>query len=396
MAVSQSVLKGGIAKGFKGSRMRNILVVFQFAISIMLIIGTLVIYSQLNYIRNKDLGFNRQQVLVIKNTRVLNTQIKAFKDELQKINGVTGVTVTGYMPVNGNRNNDAYFTSPVMDARTAISLQTWYVDKDYIPTFDMKLIKGRNFSEQFSTDSGAIVINEAASLFLGANGQVNKTLYSLTDIKVKTLVQRHIIGIIKNFNFNSLRDVITPLALFLGKDNGSIAVRVNNGNIPNALAQVKSKWESFAPSQSFDYAFMDEEFNSLYDTEQRTGKIFISFAILAIVIACLGLFGLAAYAAEQRIREIGIRKVLGATATTIVSMLSTDFLKLVIIAAIIAFPLAWWVMHKWLQDFAYRVGISWWIFALAGIAALFIALITVCYQALKAALTNPVKSLRTE
>jgi putative ABC transport system permease protein len=190
--------------------------------------------------------------------------------------------------------------------------------------------------------------------------------------------------------------VVTPLALFYGKDNGGISVRINSANITNVVAQIKNKWKTMAPSQPFDYSFMDEDFNKLYTTEQRMGEIFITFAALAILIACLGLFGLVTYAAEQRVREIGIRKVLGASVSNIAGMLSADFLKLVIISTAIAFPVAWWAMHKWLESFAYRISISWWIFIIAGIAAILIALITVSFQAIKAAVANPVKSLRTE
>jgi putative ABC transport system permease protein len=190
--------------------------------------------------------------------------------------------------------------------------------------------------------------------------------------------------------------VITPLALKLGKDNGNISVRISSTNIPNVLAQIKNKWKAIAPSQPFDYSFMDEDFNKLYTTEQRTGQIFITFAVLAILIACLGLFGLVTYAAEQRIKEIGIRKVLGANVANVVGMISKDFLKLILISAAIAFPLAWFAMNKWLQDFAYRINISWWIFFVAGLLAVTIALATISFQAIKAAIANPVKSLRTE
>ena len=275
-------------------------------------------------------------------------------------------------------------------------MQSWTVDENYIPTLGLKIAQGRNFSQQFLTDSTGIIINEAAAKFLATKNLLNKKIYTIKDIQSKGLIDFHIIGIVKNFNFSSLRDVVTPLALFLGKDNGNISVRISSGDVPNAVAQIKNKWKTMAPSHPFDYSFMDDDFNKLYTAEQRTGNIFITFAILAILIACLGLFGLVTYAAEQRIREIGIRKVLGASVSNVAGMLSSDFLKLVIISAAIAFPIAWWAMNKWLQGFAYRVNISWWVFAIAGILALLIALITVSFQAIKAALANPVKSLRTE
>ena len=390
------VLKGKLAKGFKRSWLRNSLVVFQFVISIVLIFGTIVIYNQLNYIHNKDIGFNRNQVVIINHANTLGNQAETFKNELLQVSGVQSATMSGYLPVNYGRNSNTYFTSPTLDPTTGINVQAWTVDENYVPTLGLKIAEGRNFSQQFLTDSTGVIINEAAAKFLATKNLLNKKIYTIKDIQSKELIDFHIIGIVKNFNFSSLRDVVTPLALFLGKDNGNISVRISSGDISNAVAQIKNKWKAMAPSQPFDYSFMDDDFNKLYTTEQRTGNIFITFAVLAILIACLGLFGLVTYAAEQRIREIGIRKVLGASVSNIAGMLSTDFLQLVIISAAIAFPLAWWAMNKWLQGFAYRVNISWWAFAIAGILALLIALITVSFQAIKAAIANPVKSLRTE
>jgi putative ABC transport system permease protein len=390
------VLKGTLAGGFKRSWLRNSLVIFQFTVSIILIFGTLVIYNQLNYIYNKDIGFNRGQVITIDNTSSLGGEALTFKHEVLRISAVKNATLSGYLPVNFNRSNDAFFTSPALDQKTAISMQNWFVDEDYIPTLGMKILEGRNFSKEFSTDSSGIVINEAAAKFLATKDLLNKKLYNFKDINTKALNEYHIIGIMKNFNFSSLRDVITPLAFKLGEDNGNISVRIASSNVENVIAQIKTKWQSMAPGQPFSYTFMDDDFNNLYNSEQRTAKIFISFAILAILIACLGLFGLITYAAEQRVKEIGIRKVLGASVGNISGMLSKDFLKLVLISAAIAFPVAWWAMHKWLEDFAYRVSIGWWVFAIAGVLALIIALATVSFQAIKAALANPVRSLRTE
>ncbi len=390
------VLKGKMAAGFKRSWLRNALVVFQFVISIVLIFGTVVIYNQLNYIHNKDIGFNRNQVIIIDHTNALGDQVTSFKNELLQISGVQNATMSGYLPVNYNRNSNTYFTSPALEPSTAISMQAWAVDENYIPTLGLKIMQGRNFSQQFPTDSTGVIINEAAAKFLATKNFLNKKLYALKDNQTKDQTSFHIIGIIKNFNFSSLRDVVTPLALFPGKDNGGISVRITSTNVSNLVAQIKNKWKSMAPSQPFDYSFMDEDFNKLYTTEQRTGHIFITFAALAILIACLGLFGLVTYAAEQRVREIGVRKVLGASVSNIAGMLSKNFLKLVIISIVIATPVAYWAMNKWLQNFAYRINISWWMFVIAGAAALMIALLTVSFQAIKAAIANPVKSLRSE
>jgi putative ABC transport system permease protein len=390
------VLKGTLAGGFKRSWLRNALVVFQFAVSIILIFGTIVIYNQLNYIQSKDIGFNRSQVITINNTSSLGNKAMTFRNELLRIGSVKNATISGYLPVNYYRSNDAFFTSPALDQKTAISMQNWLVDENYVPTLDIKILQGRSFSTDYATDSTGIIINEAAAKFLATKDLLNKKLYNFRDINTKALNEYHIIGVMKNFNFSSLRDMITPLALKLGQDNANISVRIASPDITNVIAQIKDKWQSMAPGQPFSYSFMDEDFNNLYASEQRTGKIFITFAVIAIVIACLGLFGLITYAAEQRVKEIGIRKVLGASIGNIAGMLSKDFLKLIIIASVIAFPLAWWSMNKWLQDFAYRENISWWVFVIAGVVALFIALITISFQSVKAAIANPVESLRTE
>jgi putative ABC transport system permease protein len=391
-----AVLKGKLSTGFKRSWLRNALVVFQFVISIVLIFGTVVIYNQLNYIHKKDIGFNRNQVMTINHTDALGSQAMTFRNELLQVSGIQNATMSGYLPVNYSRSNNAYFTSPTLDPKTGISMQSWTVDENYISTLGIKLLQGRNFSSQFVTDSTAIIINEAAANFLATKDLQNKKLYTINDIQTKSLLEYHIIGVVKNFNFSSLREVVTPLAFFLGKDNGNISVRISSANMPNVVAQIKNKWKAIAPAQPFDYSFMNEDFNRWYTTEQRMGQIFITFAVLAIVIACLGLFGLITYAAEQRVREIGIRKVLGASVNNIAKLLSIDFLKLVLISSVIAFPIAWWAMHKWLEDFAYRVSISWWIFFVSGILALLIAVLTVGFQAIKAGVANPVKSLRTE
>jgi putative ABC transport system permease protein len=390
------VLKGKLAGGFKRSWLRSSLVVFQFVISIALIFGTVIIYSQLDYIHRKDIGFNRNQVITINNTSALGDQAQTFRDELLKISGIQNATMSGFLPVNYVRRNNAFFTSPALDPGTGMSMQAWVVDENYVPTLGIKILQGRNFSRQFLTDSTAIVINEAAAKFLSTKELINKKLYTINDIKTKTQSQYHIIGIMGNFNFSSLRQVVTPLALFLGKQNGNITVRMNSNHIPGVLAEIKNKWKTISASQPFGFSFMDEDFNKLYTTEQRTGQIFITFAILAILIACLGLFGLITYAAEQRTKEIGIRKVLGANVSHIVQMISRDFLKLVVIASLIAFPLAWWSMRKWLQDFAYRVDISWWAFTLAGFITVLIAILTISFQTIRAATANPVGSLRSE
>lgn len=391
------VIKGKLAAGFKTSWLRSSLVVFQFAISIVLIIATMVIYKQLHFIQSHKPGFNREQVAIIHNSGPLAGKAQVFREEIVKLAGVENATVTGYLPTDSWRNDNPVFADPTLDQKRAVSMQTWDVDDQYIPTLGMELIAGRNFSKQFPTDSSGIIINEAAAKMYGFDDPIGKNLYFIRDINhpenVSTL---HIVGIVKDFNFSSLRQYVSPLALMLGENHGNVALRIKSKDIPHLITQIEKTYKAISPGAPFDLTFMDEDFNNQYRTEQRMGAIAISFSVLAILIACLGLFGLAAYAAEQRTKEIGIRKVLGATVSNITAMLSKDFLKLVIVAAVIAFPLAWWVMYSWLQDFAYRTHISWWVFIMAGTLAALIAIVTVSFQTIKAAIMNPVKSLRTE
>lgn len=388
------VLKGHLSQGFKGSAIRNTLVVFQFSISIILMIGTVVIFNQLNYIRNKNLGFNKDHVLVLQNTYAVNTH--AFRDELLQMPGVKGATVTGFLPINGNRSEGGFVASPVFDGKNFTIMQQWAVDESYIPTLQIQLKSGRNFSPEYHSDSDAVVINETAAKLFGIGQPLNKKLYLIKDLTTGKLVPNTVIGVISNFNFNSLHELVTPLVLKLQPDNGSIAVRINTPNIAELLLQISAKWKTMAPSQPFSYSFLDEEFNKQYKAEQRTGSISLIFSVLAILIACLGLFGLITYAAEQRIKEIGIRKVLGAAVPDIVNLLSRDFVKLIVISLCIASPFAWWIMSRWLQDFAYRINISWWIFVATGLLVLAITLATSMFQTVKAAIANPVKSLKAD
>jgi putative ABC transport system permease protein len=391
------VLKGKLASGFKGGRLRSFLVVFQFAISLFLITSTLVVYQQIKYIQSRDLGYSRDHVLVVHNTESLGSQASSFKQEIKQLSGVDNATLTSALPTADFGNATSFFEDRALDQKRAVHSQRWSVDEDYLGTLGIKLKSGRNFSRQMPTDSTAVIINEAAAKLLSYANPLNQPVYAPGDNFLKKIITYHIIGVIKDFNFRSLRQNTTPLALILDNDRGALSIRLRAGaNIPALLEQVRDKWKELSPNQEFAYSFMEEDFDGLYRAEQRMGKIFISFSSLAILIACLGLFGLVAYAAEQRTREIGIRKVLGAGVSSIVRMLSKDFIRLVLLAILIASPLAWLAMHKWLQGFAYRIEISWWVFIVAGVIALLIALLTVCFQTLKAAMANPVNSLKTE
>jgi putative ABC transport system permease protein len=392
-----SVLKGKLTTRNKGSYLRNGLVVFQFFSSAFLIICTIAIYRQLHFIQNKNLGFNREQVLVINDTNLLGNGLESFKNELLQLKETKSATISGFLPTPSYRNNNSFWPEGELNAEKGISMQFWEVGHDYTKTLGMQLLQGRDFDKNMSTDSTALIINESATKIFGYKNPIGKKLFMYADIQTKRMVAFTIIGVVKNFNFESLRENVGAMSMCLSpKSYGMISIRLQTDNVKEAIAKIESKWKSRVGASPLNYHFLDEAFDSMYRSEQRIGKIFISFAILAILIACLGLFGLATFTAEQRIKEIGIRKVLGATVTQIVQLLSIDFLRLVIWGIVIASPIAYWAINKWLQDFAYRVEISWWIFALAGALAVLIALLTVSYQAIKAAVANPVKSLRTE
>jgi putative ABC transport system permease protein len=390
-----AVLKGKLSGGAKKSTVRNVLVVFQFATCIFLVIGTLVVYNQLNFIQSKKLGFNKDQVLMVDDANELRSGAVAFKNEVLKLSGVTSGTLSPYLPVISWRNDNTLSREPTLDSKSGMNMQVWDVDADYAKTIGIEVVQGRFFSKDFPTDSSGVVINESTAAWVGSGDVVGKKIYSF-DNHNNEPTPLTILGVVKNFHFESLKQTIGPLIFKLGRQNAIASFKVNTANIKDLVSQVEKKWNAMAPGRPFRYRFMDESFNNMYRGEQRVGRIAFTFAILAILIACLGLFGLATYMAEQRTKEIGIRKVLGASVQGLISLLSVDFLKLVLISFVFAAPAAWFFMNRWLQDFAYRINIAWWIFVVAGTLALIIALLTVSFQAVKAALANPVKSLRTE
>ena len=389
------VLKGKIAAGFKSSWLRSTLVVLQFTISIGLIIGTIVIYRQLNYIRSRGIGYNRDQVLIIHNAYTAGDPVTTFRKELITLAGVSNATLSGDLPSTGSGyNQDGWFRDASLDTKRVVVLTHMNVDANFIPTLGMQMAKGRNFSPDFPTDTMGILLNESAVQLLGMKEPLDQVLYRPGD-SMKPMAF-HIVGVVKDFNYSSMHDKVGPAVINLSGYYKNLAVRLKPGSIPSVIHQIEAKWQHMAPGLPFTYTFMDNDFNNLYHADQQTGQLFISFAVFAILIACLGLFGLVTYAAEQRRKEIGIRKVLGARVTGLVSILSKDFAKLLLIASLIAFPLAWWGMSQWLQSFAYRTPISWWIFVVAGATAILIAGLTVSFQTIRAAVANPVKSLRSE
>lgn len=391
------VLKGTLTMGAKGGYFRNVLVVFQFATSIMLIIGTMVVYQQLAYIQTKNLGFNKDQVLIVENTWVLENRAAAFKNEVLQMAGVHTGTFSGFLPINDSyRNNQSFSKEAVMNSKSGFNMQRWQIDYDYLKTLGMELVAGRNFSSAFGGDSSAVIINETTANMLGYEDPVGKKLYQVGDYNSGAVNGLEIIGVVKNFHFESMHQQIGPLCMVLKNHSRMASFKVDAAKIPALLAGIEAKWTAMASGMPFSYRFLDDDFDQMYRAEQQVGQITLIFTVLAIVVACLGLFGLSTFIAERRAKEIGIRKVLGASVEGLVQLLSKDFLRLVLIAFLIASPIAWWAMHHWLQDFAYRIALSWWIFAGAGVLALIIALATVSVQAIKAAMAKPVKNLRTE
>ncbi len=390
------VLNGSGKSNMGGGKIRNSLVVFQFAISVFLIVGTLVVFQQLNYIQGKDLGYAKNQIVLINDTYAAGGKVRAFKEEITQLGQVANASLSDYLPTPSARSNSSLFREGAMEQENAIQTQVWEVDHDYINTLNMELVAGRDFNPQFAADSTGVIINEAMLPILGVKAEEALGIRITGDLDLEEKVFYTIIGVVKNFHYESLRENIGALSLFLDNSTGTLAVKLEAGDFSNTLASIESIWNKIAPGQPFSYRFMDDSFNSTYEAEQNLGKIFMVFTILSILIACLGLFGLAAFNAQKRTKEIGVRKVLGASVAQISYRLTTDFLKMVGVAILISLPIGWYVMNKWLEDFSYRIEISWWVLALAGLLAIAIAILTVSYQSIKAAIVNPVKSLRTE
>jgi putative ABC transport system permease protein len=400
-----AVLKGAITGpsaglgrlAFGSTRLRSGLVVFQFMMSVLLIIGTLVVYRQMTYIQTRNLGFNREQVLTVFGADVMGKQAETFRQQVLQLPGVVAGSVSGYLPTPSDRSNTTFFPDGQIDQSKAVTMQSWRVDYDYTTTLGLQMAQGRAFSQAFGADSAGVVLNETAAKLLGGN-VIGKRLDMYVDVVKKLTKTYMVVGVVKNFHYESLRQEVGGLALLLN-DGPSTAVSFRlaaGGNSGTLVRQIEAKWKAIAPGESFTYGFMDDSFEQMYRTEQRIGTLTLTFAGLAILIACLGLFGLAAFTAQQRTKEIGVRKVLGASVPSLIALLSKDFLKLVLIAILLASPLAGYVMQHWLDGFAYRVELEWWVFALAGTLAVSIALLTVSFQSVKAALMNPVKSLRSE
>ncbi|MGB8191124.1 MAG: FtsX-like permease family protein [Chitinophagaceae bacterium] len=400
------LLKNKVNTGKGHLSLRRGLVVFQFALSIIMIVCTLIVHQQLKYVNSKDMGFNKEQLLVVDiNSGAVRRGAETIKTEYQKLAGVKSVSVTSRVPGEWKVLPKVKVKA---DGKEAEGESMYYiaVDDQFLQTFQVSMIKGRNFSAAGLSDSSAVLLNESAAQMLGITEPTEQPIeipsvdFSGNVSPLQQPFRARVIGIVKDFNFRSLREKIAPMVLGYQRNPvhniDYFTARVESGNMEALLKQMEGVLHKIDASHLFEYNFLDKQWDLFYREDAKRQVIFMGVALLTILIACLGLLGLATYAAEQRIKEIGIRKVLGASVTSIVSMLSKDFLKLVLVAAAIAFPVAWWAMSTWLQDFAYRTQIHWWVFLLAGIGALVIALCTVSFQAIRAAVANPVKSLRTE
>lgn len=391
-----SLLKSKINIGKGEISIRKVLVVAQFSLSIIMIVATIIVYLQMKYVNKKDMGFNKEQLLVVDiNSGKIRKGAETIKSEFGRLAGVQSVSVSSRVPGEwkdipklkvknrgaADMGDDMYFLG---------------VDERFLETYQISLAKGRNFGNESGADSSSVIINETAAKQLG----ITEPLEQLVELPGDELFAARVIGIVKDFNFQSLRQPLAPMVLGFQKNPVQsidyFTAKIDTKNTEETLRRMNEVLRSIDENHLFEYHFLDNQWDLFYRGDKIRETIFIIVAILTILIACLGLFGLATYAAEQRIKEIGIRKVLGASVGSIVSMLSKDFLKLVIVAAVLAFPVAGWAMHQWLQDFAYHIDVHWWVFLIAGSIAISIALLTISFQAIKAAIANPVKSLRTE
>lgn len=383
------VLKGKLSRGSKAAEMRSTMVVFQFATSMVLIVSAFTVYYQMQYILHKDLGFDKEQVVMIHGTNTLGDQLDAFKEELLRVPEVNSASVSNSFPVSGTkRDQNTFWIEGRKKLDPATGAQFWRTDEDYLATLDIALAEGRNFSRDIASDTAAIIINRTMAKRLGLENPIGQ--------RIENWGKWTVIGMVEDFHFESMKGEIGAVAFALGNFGSIMATEVATENMDATLASITGIWNRFMPNQPIRYTFLDETFARMYTDVQRTGNVFAACAGLAIIIACLGLFGLATFMAEQRSKEVSIRKVLGASLSSLYQLLTVNFLKLILLSLVIATPIAWYLMRKWLQDYEYRIDISWWFFALPGLIIIGIALFTVSRQALRLAFSNPVDHLRGE
>ena len=395
------VLRGKFKSGKQGRFLRSGLVVFQFSISVILIICTLVVNKQMHYMTSEKLGFQKEQTLIIERTDLLGENTRAFKNEIKNIKGVTSVTSTTALPGQQNYFGSSWAT--LENRNQPMTGRGIIVDDEYLKTLNLTLVEGRFFSKDFPTDSLAVVINEKAAKELGLQNPVGSRIISNDDFlnaQDGTQFTYEVIGVVKDFHYQSLHEPITPLVFTNGARFNNIlglaAVHVEGNSFAFAIDEIETIWKKFVNDKPFTYQFLDQTIEQQYQAESRARKVFTFFSLITIFIACIGLLGLAAYTTRQRVHEIGVRKVLGASVGNIIGMLSIDFIKLIFLATLIAVPIAWYAMHNWLQNFAYHISTIWDLFMIATLIVIMTAFLTISFQAIKAAIANPVKSLRTE
>ena len=384
------VLKGAVARGSKNSTLRSAMVVFQFTTSIVLIIGTAVIYRQMNFIMHTKIGFDKDQVVLIQGANTLGDHRETFKEELLRMSAVENVTSSSYLPVHGtNRDQNGFYKEGKSKVDRSVGAQRWYVDDDYINTLGMKIVEGRDFIPKLASDSASIIVNQAMVREMGLKEPV-------VGQRIENWMVYTIIGVVEDFHHETMKDKIGPLTLVAGKGGQTMAVKVNSSDMQKTVGEIQALWNKMMPSQPFRYTFLNESYAMMYQDVERTGNLFAGFSMLAILVACLGLFALSSFMAEQRKKEVSIRLVLGATVGNIFRLLTSSFVVMVLISFVIASPLGWYIMTRWLEGYNYKTDITWDVFAIAGLSAVVIALLTVSYQSVKAALANPANNLRSE
>lgn len=390
------VIKGNLSSGIKKGWLRSGLVIFQFTISIIILIGTMVVYNQLTYIQNRELGFGKEQRLIIEDAYILDKNINAFKEEVRKISSVRNLSVTGYLPIDSYRGKNGSFPDGDNNSSYLLPIESWRVDCDYAATMGLEIVAGRDFSPIMPTDSSSVIINEACVKHFEWENPLEHQISRYGAIEPVRIDNYNVVGVVKNFHFESLKNEIQPLILYLSRSSGYITVSFRTEDAGILTKEIEAIWSEFVPGQPFSFRFMDESFDKMYSAEQKIGNIFTVFALIAIFVGCLGLFALSAYTAERKTKEIGIRRVLGASVQGVTYMLSREFVNLVIISFLIAAPIAYILMSNWLNNYAYRTELKIETLLLAAFISICIAVITVSYHAIKASLIKPAKSLKCE
>jgi putative ABC transport system permease protein len=391
-----AALKGKASASVLSISVRKALVIFQFAISVILIICSTVVFTQLQYMQQHDLGFKPSQTMVInfEGDKAVQTKYKTIRQELLGIPGIQSITASSNVPGDGNVGSWSMNFAKKNGDTLKTELSIYLTDFTFLQQYNIPMVAGRSFSEQYAADTTeSMLINETALRKLGFSSAA-EAIGVKVDMYPK---DAKVIGVYKDFHFQSLQKAVEPLAMrILPRNFRLLSIQIESLNVRQTVEAIEKEWKQLVPERPMEFTFLDESFNKQYDSEIKFAQVFSVFTTIAIIIACLGLFGLALFSVQQRTKEIGIRKVLGASIVNIGAMLSKDFIVLVVVAILVASPIGWYAMNRWLQDFEYRISISWWIFILAGVAAIMIAVLTICYHTIKAGMANPVTSLRTE